>query len=1089
MIVAAGFLVIAVVLTGAIYVNRMRVATFVVQRYLASHGIESEIAFRRIGWGGFLARVRSGPVNAPDFSAEGVDVTLVYPHAGLVGRITPEIATIRLLHPIIRVGFDGAKISFGSLQSLIDDALAMDSAAPKPAVAIEGGRLLLTTPAGVVGVIADATIAKGKLIRLKGSMAKTTLRANAFAGEISEGTIAADFSGDALNVSATLKSENLIFDGRSVRGLDTAANIRGLKWTADGNSYRFTMAGAAVTVDAGAAQIPDVAAAAAKIRLDLDAVTGDLIDGRLRASTRGQLTSALTQMRFGEASMASLDAQSAFSSFVIDTSRTAWSVGSDAHIVLHGTGATYPMFDGGSSLASLDAVFDQSGTVKSDGANGTIRGTISAGRGLSRSVALRSLKVDFDGDGAIGGAASSAMLRASLSASGNVPRSAARDLAHRIPAIGADEAIVSSIAGALQAATLRIPDVRLVRSGNDITLSARGPIIVNGMNGARFALSPQGNRPLAAIHNEETSGAMALELRGGGLPQFRLAVPAYRYRRASDRALVDAETQFETSLDFGALHGVHVRGAAKLQVAGNRIEVAAPACTDISMASFGKNGIDRIRNAKARLCGTALRVADNRVAFDLPGCADVSFDSFLNNETGLIGDAKGKLCGAAGIPLFTSEPAGWRFQGRWAETSARLVLAQSAIADSSGQVQLAGKDAQITSGSVTADQMRLSDLLPQPRFMRVSASGTMAAAGPNWQGQFRLASSGKPIASVAVQHALNTGAGDAAIDARDLAFEPGALQPANLLPFLASFGTRVQGHANFAGHFAWSKDGLTSDGRLSFSDIDFQSRAGMVHRARAELAFGSLIPIALQPNQTVTAERVDFFVPLEQVSARFSYTPSDLQLQTATAAVAGGKISLDPLVFRFAPGSTTAGLLRLENVDIAPLIDAAGLAGRVSAVAHIGGTVPFTFGPEGVRFVNGQIAANGPGHLSIKREALTTSVGVAEGGQAPPNAVQDFAYQALENLAFEQLDGTVNSRPMGRLGVLFHIKGRNDPAQASEPRIAVLDLLRGSAFDKPLPLPKGTPIDLTLDTSLNLDELLNSYFNTARNDAAAETSN
>ena len=36
-------------------------------------------------------------------------------------------------------------------------------------------------------------------------------------------------------------------------------------------------------------------------------------------------------------------------------------------------------------------------------------------------------------------------------------------------------------------------------------------------------------------------------------------------------------------------------------------------------------------------------------------------------------------------------------------------------------------------------------------------------------------------------------------------------------------------------------------------------------------------------------------------------------------------------------------------------------------------------------------------------------------------------------------------------------------------------LLRGHAFDKPLPLPKGTPVDLTLDTSLNLDDILNAY--------------
>jgi hypothetical protein len=127
--------------------------------------------------------------------------------------------------------------------------------------------------------------------------------------------------------------------------------------------------------------------------------------------------------------------------------------------------------------------------------------------------------------------------------------------------------------------------------------------------------------------------------------------------------------------------------------------------------------------------------------------------------------------------------------------------------------------------------------------------------------------------------------------------------------------------------------------------------------------------------------------------------------------------------------------------------------------------------------------------LSLKRDALTTAVGVGSEGQTPPNAIQDFAYQALENLAFDQLDGTVNSQPMGRLGLLLHLKGRNDPAQAAETRVGVVDLLRGRAFDKPLPLPKGTPIDLTLDTSLNLDELLKSYFNSRRaGDAAPEAS-
>ncbi len=341
------------------------------------------------------------------------------------------------------------------------------------------------------------------------------------------------------------------------------------------------------------------------------------------------------------------------------------------------------------------------------------------------------------------------------------------------------------------------------------------------------------------------------------------------------------------------------------------------------------------------------------------------------------------------------------------------------------------------------------------------------------------------LASVALKHALNTGVGEAAVTVRGLAFEPNMLQPADIAPFLSAFGSRVRGNVDFTGRFAWSKDGMTSEGRLVVPGIDLQSPFGAVRQLKTELAFTSLMPVALRPAQTVTVDRVDLAVPLEQVSARFSYAPEAMRLEAATAVVAQGRATLDPMTYSFAPGSTSNGTVRLQNINAQTLIEAAGLTDRMTVEARIDGTVPFTLGPEGVRFADGRVAANAPGRLSIKREALTASVGTGAEGQAPPNAVQDFAYQALEHLAFARLEGVVNSQPMGRLGVLLHLVGQNDPPQVAETRVGILELLRGRAFDKPLPLPKGTPIDLTLDTSVNLDELLDSYLNRSGAGAAA----
>ena len=91
------------------------------------------------------------------------------------------------------------------------------------------------------------------------------------------------------------------------------------------------------------------------------------------------------------------------------------------------------------------------------------------------------------------------------------------------------------------------------------------------------------------------------------------------------------------------------------------------------------------------------------------------------------------------------------------------------------------------------------------------------------------------------------------------------------------------------------------------------------------------------------------------------------------------------------------------------------------------------------------------------------------------NAVQDFAYQALENLAFDSLAADINSVGEGRLQMVFHIKGRSDPPKPQTADVAVSDIIDGTALQKPVPLPSGTPIDLTLDASLNFDELLKSY--------------
>jgi len=104
--------------------------------------------------------------------------------------------------------------------------------------------------------------------------------------------------------------------------------------------------------------------------------------------------------------------------------------------------------------------------------------------------------------------------------------------------------------------------------------------------------------------------------------------------------------------------------------------------------------------------------------------------------------------------------------------------------------------------------------------------------------------------------------------------------------------------------------------------------------------------------------------------------------------------------------------------------------------------------------------------------------------------VQDLAYQAMEELAFDILTAEVNSLDEGRLGVLFRIRGRHDPPERQELRLTLSELISRDFLNRELPLPSGTEIDLTLDTTLNLNELVSDIMslNRARRGEAEENS-
>jgi len=204
---------------------------------------------------------------------------------------------------------------------------------------------------------------------------------------------------------------------------------------------------------------------------------------------------------------------------------------------------------------------------------------------------------------------------------------------------------------------------------------------------------------------------------------------------------------------------------------------------------------------------------------------------------------------------------------------------------------------------------------------------------------------------------------------------------------------------------------------------------------------------------------------------RFALDGTRLSLQSLTAGIAKGAASLDPAKMDLSQPFRIASVVHLKNVDLDALVQATNLSDRIKLEARASGEIPFSIGPDGIRLNEGTLTSDAPGYLSISRSLWSSGTSVETN-----DAIRDFAYQAMEHLALDRLDGVLTSLPEGRLGLKLHIRGHNAPKEPQPPTtVNLIDLLRGNAFNKPMPLPKDTPVDLTLDTSLNFDELLRAY--------------
>ena len=1007
---------ILLVLIGLLYLNRRAATRQILIGWLERQGVPADMEIERVELDGLVASIRIGDPRNPDAVVERVEVDYAigapWSKAGL--GLSPT--RIRLVRPVLRASFRDGKFSLGSLDPLVDRFTGRPPRpdARGPVVLVEQGRVRLDTDYGPVAVLGDARLDDGKLMRLSARMPAADLKSGEIEARNLTASLALTTVGDRLTLRAAAAADQATLPG-------------------------FAAAGARLTVT-GDLPYPDLQRRRGdgRARLDLGLLATRLTAGRFAAREAvaeldfdGQTTGWLEAFRIEGRADADLRA-ARLDGPDLDASAAAlrWT-DARATVARDDQGFGWRL-DGPARLAAARAAgagLDGTGLALASG------GLTAGGRGaafeVTGPVAVAADRLGW-GDLSLAGARGSADLELVSDAGLRLRLDGGLRAARGAwplfgPASRDDGADLAGMKQALAAFAVDVPafTARAGDGGTRVTLGRAATL--TPANGGILTISSVATPIYAAAPGRPGGGALALvATRGRGLPEARFDIPAWRLTPDGFSAELDGRA----ALDFELARGIVLDTRGRLVSSNGRVTYVAAACAPVT--------VERLELGE-------------------------------NDVTGISGQA----C-PVDRPLVSIADGRWRADGALASLDAAAPFLALNFRDARGRFAATGGPSGLGLDAAI-DRATIEDATTPLRFNPLLATGSARLADEDWTGAFDLFRGEAALGRLTLAHDGPSGAGGLAIDAPSVVFAEGGLQPADLSPLVGDFvGSPATGSVSFEGRVDWLAEAEgSSSGRLTIPTLDFVSPAGPVKGLKGTVDFTSLAPLVTAPDQHLTADLLESVTPLTDIDLTFDLDKAALTVESGDLTVAGGVIRVEPFDLPLDRSQPFGGVIVLENVQLGEIIAGAGFGDTVALDAVVSGRLPFTSDPQaGIRIAGGTLAAVQPGRLSIQREALSGLEAGGGGEAVPPNTVQDLAYQAMENLSFDILSAEVNSLDEGRIGVLFRIRGRHDPPQRQELRIGLAEFISREFLNRELPLPSGTGIDLTLDTTLNLNQLV-----------------
>ncbi|MDC7684757.1 YdbH domain-containing protein [Asticcacaulis sp. BYS171W] len=1069
------------------YAARKDIAREVAQNWLKAQGIPAELRIDSLSLENVSGRAVLGAAGKPDLVIERFDVDYDLNFFNF-GQPLTRLRSVHLVKPDLTFAYDKSGFGFGTLDKLLKGS-AGPGGAPPENILVEDARIRVRTDYGMIGATGGLNLVRGRLTALDLNLKPADLDGQMAQGHLSAGYVRIRAekdaeAGEALRIEARLSAEDLVLKTADVegdpdthmQGVHTDLNLRvPYRQLSDEAARKSPLSGFDGLVSGSfavrAAGIQGAAADVAVFEANT-AIEGrmDVENTRLTFDGTTRLLSRADSLQTGtiDSRALSFEGQNLALKADLNLNETAvvtlkgplhGTVGAlrqDA-LFLKDAAVTLPEFSLAQGEQGLEFNFHGQAKAARIAQNDLILDTVTArldGQGRSNTQGFE-LALDTDinsADGRYQGLGALADDRVKALAEGR----RAAELSNTrlppgtppVPAAPEGPDIMVAMVRAVDRFSLRAEGVRVTLVNNDFDVKLTKTAIIRPKSGGEIRVAPisvlGGNQVLISSRGR---GGLILTMAGGDLPALTARVTDMGI---GSEGAVSGKLNVETAFNFAPAYGVKLKADGRFITTPTGLDVRLDQCTDVTADRADIGG--RMTHVTTRLCPVA-------------------------------------------APLFSMSGSQWRAQGQF----------DSLIADAPDfQVKLNGgkgrfdaftfSDTQGVGFKVALDNLAAADALEIPRFHPVVVTGDVAQGRKTLDGTLKVYAADPavrkrapdPVADVVLTSDLATGTGRLDITTPTLTFNPDKLQPLDLTPLVAGVMARdTTGHIDFTGFVGWSKDGSVSGGTVLLQNLTFTSPAGLAEGLNGRIVFDNLSPLNSAPGQTITVNKVTSFVPITDVTAVMQFAGETLKLERADVTSPGGVFALEPMDVPFDIAKGLKGALYFEKVDFGKVVEASAFGKDVDFVGRVSGRVPFEFKDNKITVAKGFLKGDGPGRVSIKRAGLqdvtpdgkvTQTVEGAGGAKtttaAPSNTLENFAYQAMEHLAYSNLDAYIGTNDKGILGFNFHIQGKYDPPERKEAKIPLFEFLRGRIAQQPIDLPSDTPVNLNLDVNYNLGQIL-----------------